>query len=120
MAMHIIHIAWLFIYCTTSQAQGCRRTDSVKGYRLDGHVLTSQRESNIWSCIQTCKGQTVCQSINYNVETSICQINNRTKKGREDKVIAMNRSVYVDNPFRGKRNKIQIIIFNILICFIPN
>ena len=45
-----------------------------------------------------------CQSINYEVNTYICGINNRTKRGRPNRFVRRVGSVYMENPFRGKRN----------------
>lgn len=108
MASYHVHTVWVFVCCAASFAQECKRTDSIRDHRLEGHVVTSSRESSIWSCFQACKRKIECQSLNYNVETSICEINNRTKQGKQDKFAPFVGSVYVDNPFRGKREKIQI------------
>ncbi|PFX17042.1 Angiopoietin-4 [Stylophora pistillata] len=87
---------------TSYLAQGCARTDSVEDYKLLRHIIKSQVENNIWSCFQTCKRNAKCQSINYNAENSICELNNRTKTGNENKFAPFQGSVYVDNPFRGR------------------
>lgn len=97
-------------------AHGCSRTDSVEGYRLNGHVITSQAQMNIWSCFQACKRTLGCQSINYKVETYTCDINNRTKKGRPYKFVAMKGSVYLENPFRGRRKRIWRIRYDDGLC----
>ena len=73
-----------------------------------GHVITSQVESNIWSCFQACKGKSKCQSLNYDVKKFICELNNRTKRGKENKFLPLEGNVYVDNPFRGKPKILNI------------
>ena len=109
MASYHIHILWVFMCCAARLAEECRRTDSIEDYRLHGHVISSHRESSIWSCFQACRNTIKCQSLNYNVETSVCELNNRTKQGKPDKFVAMEGNVYADNPFRGKFKKIQYI-----------
>lgn len=102
MALYLISGVWFLVCYATSLAQGCIRTDSQKDHRLVGHVISSDKENSIWSCFQTCKTKLDCRSLNYNLETSICEISNRTKSEKPDKFVQLEGSVYVDNPFRGQ------------------
>ena len=111
MALYRISVVWFFVCYATSLAQECSRTDSLKDYRLVGHVISSDKENSIWSCFQTCKTKFDCRSLNYNLDTFICEINNRTKREKPDKFVPMEGSVYVDNPFRGQW---ETKIFNII------
>lgn len=110
MALYGISVVCVLVCYATSLAQGCRRTDSLKDHRLVGHVISSDKENSIWGCFQACKLNLECRSLNYNLETSICDINNRTKSEKPHKFVVLEGSVYVDNPFRGKR---EMKIFNI-------
>ena len=103
MALYRISVVCVLVCYATSLAQRCIRTDSLKDHRLVGHVISSDKENNIWGCFQACKTNLECRSLNYNLETSICEINNRTKNEKPHKFVALEGSVYVDNPFRGKR-----------------
>ena len=85
-------------------AQVCGRTYSVQDYTLEGHVISTNSKQDIWGCFQECKRTTGCQSINYEVNTYICGINNRTNRGRPNRFVRRVGSVYMENPFRGKRN----------------
>ena len=68
-----------------------------------GHVISSDKEKSVWNCFQACKTSLECRSLNYNLETSICEINNRTRSEKWEKFVPLKGSVYVDNPFGGKR-----------------
>ena len=103
MAMHRISVVIFLVCYAPSLAQGCRITDSIKDHRLVGHVISSHKENSIWSCFQACKTKLECRSLNYNLQTSICEINNRTKSEKPNKFIPLEGAVYVDNPFRGKQ-----------------
>ena len=103
-----LSILWLLmstcgigIHFATCQAPICRRTDSVKGYRLSGNVFLSQTRDHILSCFEACKANEMCQSINFDLETNLCELNNRTRNGRSRMFLPTERSVYLDNPFRG-------------------
>ena len=100
----VAHILPLILILTNGSCvfQGCSRTDSVDGYSLKGHVIAFQPEPNIWSCLQACRLTLACQSINYEIGTSKCEINNRTKNGKLDKFVSSKQHVYVENPFRGR------------------
>jgi len=74
------------------------------------HVISRDKGNSIWSCFETCKAKLDCRSINYNLDASICEINNRAKREKPDKFVPMKGSVYVDNPFGGQW---QMEIFNI-------
>lgn len=97
---------WIFASFASFLAQGCTRTNSIENYKLLGHTITSQVEKDIWSCFQLCKSNVKCQSINYNAEKSICELNNRTKNGNEVRFVPSDGNVYVDNPFRSKSKNI--------------
>lgn len=99
---YFLCIIWILTNSVKSIAQDCSRTDSIKHYKLIGHVISSQSAPNIWSCFQVCKGRIDCQSINYEVETSICEINNRAKNGKLYRFVSKMGSVYMENPFRAR------------------
>lgn len=73
-------------------------------------MISSDKENSVWSCFQACKTKRECRSLNYNLETFICEINNRTKREKPDKFVPLEGSVYVDNPFRGRQEKIEIFL----------
>ena len=101
---YIISIICILTYTEMDMAQLCSRKDSVQDYTLEGHVIATNSKQDIWGCFQECKRAIECQSINYEVNTYICGINNRTKRGRPNRFVRRVGSVYMENPFRGKRN----------------
>ena len=105
---------WQVILCTflaTSprrlRAQSeCQREETLKGYKLTGQSFLQYKTHDIWKCFLQCEEDPQCQSINYNLESSLCEQNNRTRTARPYHYIPSAGTVYFDNPLRGWYKKI--------------
>ena len=79
-----LSVLWFLSMCASCDFQGCKTTASISGFRFPGHTINTYSEPSIWSCFRSCKLKMPlkCHSINYKLETSQCEINNRTKIGK--------------------------------------
>ena len=114
---HSRSVGWLFVFwilsmCASCDFQGCKTAASIGGFRFPGHTISTHSEPSIWSCFRSCKLKMPlkCHSINYNLETFQCEINNRTKNGKPHDFVYRSEYVYLENPFRGKNLQEQFII----------
>ncbi|XP_067025242.1 uncharacterized protein [Acropora muricata] len=105
---------WLSVFCILSMCagcdfQGCKTAASVGGFRFPGHTISTHSEPSIWSCFRSCKLKMPlkCHSINYNLETFQCEINNRTKNGKPHDFVYRSEYVYLENPFRARLGVVQ-------------
>ncbi|XP_029185444.2 uncharacterized protein LOC114953371 [Acropora millepora] len=105
---------WLSVFCILSMCascdfQGCKTAASVGGFRFPGHTISTHSEPSIWSCFRSCKLKMPlkCHSINYNLETFQCEINNRTKNGKPHDFVYRSEYVYLENPFRARLGAVQ-------------
>ena len=65
-------------------AQQCSRQVPVYGMMLQGHIFKIVETSNTLECLKTCNDEKRCQSFNFVVSKSICEMNNRTKEARPE------------------------------------
>ena len=65
-------------------AQQCSRQVSVYGMMLQRHIFKIVETSNTVECLKTCNDEKRCQSFNFVVSKSICEMNNRTKEARPE------------------------------------
>ena len=116
--LHSRSVGWLSVFCILSMCascdfQGCKTAASIGGFRFPGHTISTHSEPSIWGCFRSCKLKMPlkCHSINYNLETFQCEINNRTKNGKPHDFVYRSEYVYLENPFRGK-NLQELAIYN--------
>lgn len=83
---------------------------SVKGTALAKHSYISLVTDNMLACYYRCKGDNLCQSINFYEKSNICELNNRTRAVGHLNFLPNAGAVYLDNPFRGKLLILQIFI----------
>ena len=104
---------WIFSMCASCDFQGCKTAVSIRGFRFPGHIISAHSAPSIWRCFRLCelKMPLKCHSINYNLETFQCEINNRTKNGKPHEFVSSSEYVYLENPFRGK-NLQELPIYN--------
>ena len=55
--------------------QQCRTTYSTWGRFLKGHVMSTNNVKNIGQCLDTCKKNQQCQSINFQFRNLVCALN---------------------------------------------
>ena len=99
-----LSVFWILSMYANCEFQGCKTAASIGGFRFPGHTISTHSEPSIWNCFRLCKLQMPlkCHSINYNLETFQCEINNRTKNGKPHEFVYRSEYVYLENPFRGK------------------
>lgn len=67
----------LFLTITALRAVDCCSGELSHGVRLMGHTLETIPDLGLHSCIKECLlRQLHCQSINYNTQLFLCEINN--------------------------------------------
>ncbi|KAK2553981.1 hypothetical protein P5673_024686 [Acropora cervicornis] len=111
---HSRSVGWLFVFwilsmCASCDFQGCKTAASIGGFRFPGHTISTHSEPSIWGCFRSCKLKMPlkCHSINYNLETFQCEINNRTKNGKPHDFVYRSEYVYLENPFRARLGVVQ-------------
>ena len=77
----------LFVICQMScelDAQQCRSEYSIRGMMLKRHIFMAKKTANWLKCVDKCNHDIRCQSFNYVVSQSMCELNNRTKEARPE------------------------------------
>ena len=68
-----------------SDAAGqCKSQVSIFGKALKRHTIDKFKVNILDVCIKTCVNEPRCQSINYEMEERICELNNRSKEARPE------------------------------------
>ena len=65
----------MFSVLIVVSAQQCRTTYSTWGRYLKGHVISAYNLKNIGQCLDTCKKDQQCQSINFQFRKLVCELN---------------------------------------------
>ncbi|XP_028516011.1 uncharacterized protein LOC114575414 [Exaiptasia diaphana] len=79
-----------------TEAQQCQA--SVDGISLSGHVMSTVVVDDIGSCSDKCAVTPGCQSINFYMKSSLCELNNKTVENTPSHKVQNNRAVYFKNP----------------------
>lgn len=94
-----ITTSMIAILCQTIHAaspEPCGSEQSINGMMLKGHVFQTIKASfsalHALDCLTACNNDIRCQSFNYVISQSICELNNRTKEAKPDN--------FVPNPER--------------------
>ena len=92
-------------------AQQCDGEYSIHGMMLKQHVYKTMKTSISFDCLQVCNDDVKCQSFNYVIFKSECELNNRTKEARpEDYVPDSDRFYYGRVRKRGKMPLVSDIV----------
>lgn len=68
------------------------------------------------TCIKRCQSEPNCQSLNYVIEGSICELNDRSKETRPDDYVIDPKRIYMSFPFnRGMCSYRKPLVFLLLI-----
>ena len=95
------HILWLQLVLSSSLL-GDRCITSIQGIVLCKQNYKSALVKDMFVCYYLCKEDAVCQSINFDKDRNLCELNNRTLSVRPFNMIPDSNAFYLDNPFRGK------------------
>lgn len=60
----------------------CREEFNIQGMALKGFVFKNFSTRGPHVCADRCDREITCQSFNYAIETTTCELNNRTKEAR--------------------------------------
>jgi len=96
----------------TVDAQQCitRGGYSIRGMMLNGHTFIKEK-TGIWlNCLDKCDDDVRCQSFNYVISQSICELNNRTKEARPEDFVPDSGRLYIKR-FRER----GIFLFGMLV-----
>ena len=102
LGLHLFcQILWLRLVFS-SGLLGERCVTSIQGIALSKQNYKSVLVKDMFVCYYLCKEDAVCQSVNFNKNRNLCELNNRTRSVRLSNVVPDSNAFYLDNPFRGK------------------
>ena len=81
--------------------QPCRSEYSIYGMMLKRHIFNKTKAANWPKCVQACENDVRCQSINYVISESMCELNNRTKEARPEDFVSGGDRAYMTRFERG-------------------
>ena len=73
---------------------------SEKSKILQGHTFKSLETKSPLDCVLHCNAETRCQSINFEMLTGRCELNNRTKDARLEDFVAKEGHIYAKRWLR--------------------
>ncbi|XP_020622737.1 neurogenic locus notch homolog protein 3-like [Orbicella faveolata] len=93
-----------FQEAATQQCPGGRTEYSTSWMMLQRHVFKTIHVSFGYECLQACHQEITCQSFNYVISQSACELNNRTKEARPEDFVPNTDRYY----FRRDRNRVPL------------
>ena len=81
MAKYLLSLSLVCFFITRIHANGCNfiPTHSVKhGHELKEHAFWETKTKVVVKCAQSCIRRKKCKSFNFNVNTGLCQLNEKT------------------------------------------
>jgi len=98
------HVVWL------THGQTCSKSRvSQLGIMLTDHVIFLTSKDSPLDCWNTCKDDFRCQSLNFFINTRLCDVNNRTVEHVPKDAVKVPDTVYFTNPLRGEFLKSTVI-----------
>ena len=94
-------ILW-FPFVFSNGLLGERCVTSVQGVSLLKHNYKSVLVKDMFVCYYLCKGDPICQSLNFYRHGKLYELNNRTSSARPFNVVSDSNAIHLENPFRGK------------------
>ncbi|XP_068716609.1 uromodulin-like [Montipora foliosa] len=85
-------------FLTCADVQQCKSVYSKYGMMLRGHVFQEINTANILTCGKLCNSNIRCQSLNYVMSRSLCELNSRTREARPDDYVQDSDRIYVTRP----------------------
>ena len=83
----------------------CESQDSTSKKALKGPTYDTFRVNSPDVCVKRCVKGKQCQSINFVIDESICELNNRSMEARPDGYVTDPRRIYMTVYFnRGRRS----------------
>lgn len=97
----LLAIGELFQETATQQCPGGGAKYSTSRMMLQGHVYKTSHVSFGYECLQACHQEITCQSFNYVISQSVCELNDRTKEARPEDFVPNTDRYY----FKRDRNR---------------
>ena len=88
------------VIVSVTKAQHCGMASSENDKTLQGHAYKTLKTGNPLDCMLQCVAEIQCQSINYEMISSKCELNNRTKEARLDNFVAKEGNLYIKRWLR--------------------
>lgn len=98
--VYFYSILWLPIVFSNSLL-GDKCVTSIQRFSLLKQAFKAVKTQDMFSCYYLCKGDDICQSINFNKDNNLCELNNRTRLVRPYHFVPNSNIIYLENPFRG-------------------
>lgn len=101
--MFVLKLSFFFVFLSTINSFELNTLlNSEQNTALVGFTYKDFKAFDLWECFEKCLGEGVCQSINFNLLSSLCQFNKDIKKFHPKKPSDRYLGVYMENPRRGK------------------
>ncbi len=95
--------------CYGQTADQCPAQLPIYDKALKGYTFKTVVSSSAFDCLVHCHYEDRCQSYNYVIKTSICEMNNRTKEAKPEQFVSDPDRFYMK---RGAHRSKAILIFN--------
>ena len=90
----------------------CKSQVSAFQKALQGHTYDTFKVNSLYVCVRRCDKEGKCQSINFVIDESICELNKQSKEARPDNYVTDPRRIYMTVKFdKGECSK-SIVILN--------
>ncbi|XP_020897986.1 uncharacterized protein LOC110236777 [Exaiptasia diaphana] len=98
--MQLPNVILLVVLTMITASQDCMKLYSNQGYKLTNHRYRQSSGLDMMTCFMSCKRETSCQSVNYQMEDSLCEMNNRTRESKPKHFMRAQLWLYFDNPYK--------------------
>ncbi len=114
-AMHLLMFTVFSLFalyrkCHGQTADQCPAQLSIYDKALKGYTFKTVVSSSAFDCLVHCHYEDRCQSYNYVIKTSICEMNNRTKEAKPEQFVSDPDRFYMK---RGAHRSKVILIFKV-------
>ena len=100
----LLVVGEFFQEAATQPCPGGRTEYSTSWMMLQQHVFKTIHVSFGYECLQACHQEITCQSFNYVISQSVCELNDRTKEARPEDFVPNTDRYYI----RRVRNRGEI------------
>lgn len=77
----------------------CKLQESAFQKALQGHTYDTFKVNSLHVCVKRCDKEEKCQSINFVIDESICELNKQSKEARPDNYVTDPRRIYMTVQF---------------------
>ena len=87
-------------------ADQCPAQQPIDGKALKGFTFKTAVSSSEFECLVDCHEEDICQSYNYVIKSSVCEMNNRTKEAKPEQFVSDPERFYVKRG--AHRSKVTV------------